>query len=133
MVEVLSIIFGRSDFLHGSDAHGEKRFYSERLLMNLTLLVKLQPNPAQAQARLETMERFNAACNAIAATAFREHPADMNEDLTASRSYQPGGVSIQQKGFADTLPNPQEDRDAVTPSALSLHLPEEDGGFRALL
>lgn len=34
--------------------------------MNLTLLIKLQPNPAQAQGLLETMERFNAACNVIA-------------------------------------------------------------------
>jgi len=44
--------------------------------MNLTLLVKLQPNPDQAQALLRTMERFNAACNAIAAVAFREGTAN---------------------------------------------------------
>jgi IS605 OrfB family transposase len=43
--------------------------------MHLTLTVKLQPNPDQAQSLLETMERFNAACNAIAETAFRERTA----------------------------------------------------------
>ena len=43
--------------------------------MQLTLTVKLQPNNAQAASLLETMEHFNAACNAIAATAFREHTA----------------------------------------------------------
>ncbi|MCY0899767.1 MAG: transposase [Firmicutes bacterium] len=43
--------------------------------MHLTLTVKLQPNPAQTQSLLVTMERFNAACNAIAETAFREHTA----------------------------------------------------------
>lgn len=44
--------------------------------MNLTWLVKLQPNPTQAQALPETMERFNAACHAMATTAFREHTAN---------------------------------------------------------
>lgn len=44
--------------------------------MNLTLLVKLQPNTDQAQALLRTMERCNAACNAIAAVAFRERTAN---------------------------------------------------------
>jgi predicted transposase len=43
--------------------------------MQLTLTVKLQPNTAQAQSLMTTMERFNAACNAIAETAFREHTA----------------------------------------------------------
>ena len=38
--------------------------------MNLTLLVKLQPDAEQLAALLETMERFNAACNAIAEVAF---------------------------------------------------------------
>jgi putative transposase len=44
--------------------------------MKLTLLIKLQPTPDQVQALLRTMERFNAACNAIAETAFREHTAN---------------------------------------------------------
>lgn len=44
--------------------------------MNLTLLVKLQPTADQATALLETMERFNAACDAIAEVAFREHTAN---------------------------------------------------------
>jgi putative transposase len=43
--------------------------------MQLTLTVKLQPNPTQAQRLLATMERFNAACHAIADTAFRERTA----------------------------------------------------------
>ncbi|MER3401906.1 MAG: hypothetical protein C4337_01040, partial [Armatimonadota bacterium] len=34
--------------------------------MNLTLMVKLMPTEEQHTALLETMERFNAACNAIA-------------------------------------------------------------------
>ena len=44
--------------------------------MNLTMLIKLQPNPAQATSLLATMERFNAACNAIAETAFHAHTAN---------------------------------------------------------
>ncbi|MCY0907658.1 MAG: hypothetical protein OWR62_04655 [Sulfobacillus thermotolerans] len=43
--------------------------------MQLTLTVHLQPNTTQAQSLLGTMERFNAACNAIANIAFREHTA----------------------------------------------------------
>lgn len=37
----------------------------------LTLMVKLQPTPDQVAALLETMERFNAACNAVAEVAFQ--------------------------------------------------------------
>ena len=44
--------------------------------MNLTLMVKLQPTLEQAAALLETMERFNAACNAVAEVAFREQTAN---------------------------------------------------------
>ncbi len=44
--------------------------------MNLTLLIKLPPNPDQAKALLRTMEQFNAACDTIAVTAFREHTAN---------------------------------------------------------
>ena len=44
--------------------------------MNLTLLIKLQPTGDQMQALLRTMERFNAACDTIAITAFREHTAN---------------------------------------------------------
>jgi putative transposase len=44
--------------------------------MNLTLMVKLQPTPDQSSALLETMERFNAACNAVAEVAFRERTAN---------------------------------------------------------
>lgn len=43
--------------------------------MKQTVLVKLQPNPEQATSLLRTMERFNAACDAIAVTAFREKTA----------------------------------------------------------
>ncbi|MER3403008.1 MAG: transposase, partial [Armatimonadota bacterium] len=44
--------------------------------MNLTLMVKLQPDAEQSAALLETMERLNAACNAIADVAFRERTAN---------------------------------------------------------
>lgn len=44
--------------------------------MNLTLMVKIQPTPEQSTALLETMERFNAACNVIAEVAFRERTAN---------------------------------------------------------
>ncbi|MER3456356.1 MAG: hypothetical protein C4304_05635 [candidate division GAL15 bacterium] len=44
--------------------------------MNLTLMVKLQPTAEQSTALLETMERFNAACNAIAEVAFKERTAN---------------------------------------------------------
>ncbi|MBX6722590.1 MAG: transposase [Dactylosporangium sp.] len=44
--------------------------------MKLTLMVKLQPTPDQAAALLETMERFNAACNAVAEVAFQERTAN---------------------------------------------------------
>jgi IS605 OrfB family transposase len=44
--------------------------------MNLTLMVKLSPSPDQHTALLATMERVNAACDAIAAVAFREHTAN---------------------------------------------------------
>lgn len=43
--------------------------------MKQTLLVKLVPSPDQHAALLRTLERFNAACNAIAAVAFRERMA----------------------------------------------------------
>src|SRR5687768_11543187 len=38
--------------------------------MKLTLILKLLPTPEQHNALLETMERFNQACNYIAALAF---------------------------------------------------------------
>jgi len=44
--------------------------------MNLTLMVKLMPTTEQHQALLETMERFNAACNAIAEAAFEHRTAN---------------------------------------------------------
>jgi len=44
--------------------------------MHLTLLIKLQPTPEQQATLLATMERFNAACNAIAEVAFRECTAN---------------------------------------------------------
>jgi len=43
--------------------------------MKQTMLVKLQPSQAQAVSLLRTMECFNAACDAIAVTAFREQTA----------------------------------------------------------
>jgi putative transposase len=44
--------------------------------MKQTLAVKLAPSPEQASSLLATMERFNAACDAIAAVAFRERCAN---------------------------------------------------------
>lgn len=39
-------------------------------------MVKLRPTSEQSAALLETMERFNAACNAVAEVAFRERSAN---------------------------------------------------------
>ncbi len=44
--------------------------------MKQTLLVKLAPTPEQHAALVRTLEAFNAACNAIAAVAFRERCAN---------------------------------------------------------
>lgn len=43
--------------------------------MKQTLVGKLVPDAEQHAALVETMERFNAACDAIATVAFREHTA----------------------------------------------------------
>jgi IS605 OrfB family transposase len=43
--------------------------------MKQTLLVKLAPTLTQHAKLLQTLERFNAACNAIAATAFQKQTA----------------------------------------------------------
>ncbi|HEU4782978.1 MAG TPA: RNA-guided endonuclease TnpB family protein [Ktedonobacterales bacterium] len=47
--------------------------------MKQTLLVKLAPTPNQHASLLRTLERFNAACNAIAAVAFAERCANKIE------------------------------------------------------
>ena len=44
--------------------------------MKLTMPVKLAPTPEQHVALLATMRRFNAACDAIAVTAFKERCAN---------------------------------------------------------
>jgi putative transposase len=44
--------------------------------MKQTVLVKLLSTPEHDRALRQTMERFNAACNAIAEVAFREHTVD---------------------------------------------------------
>ena len=44
--------------------------------MKLKLPVKLAPSPEQHAALLATMERFNSACEALAAVAFRERCAN---------------------------------------------------------
>ena len=44
--------------------------------MNLTLMVKLMPTTEQRDSLLSTMERFNAACNAIAEVAFEHKTAN---------------------------------------------------------
>ncbi len=47
--------------------------------MKQTLLVKLAPAPEQHAALVRTLETFNAACNDIAAVAFRERMANKIE------------------------------------------------------
>lgn len=49
------------------------------LAMNLTMQLKLLPVPEQADAMLRTMERFNAACDALAAIAFANRCANKVE------------------------------------------------------
>src|ERR1700738_3179949 len=44
--------------------------------MKLTLAIRLMPSPEQHVALVATVERFNAACNAIAEVAFGEHLAN---------------------------------------------------------
>src|SRR5712691_10375325 len=44
--------------------------------MKLTLAIKLAPGREQYAALVAALERFNAACNAIADVAFREHLAN---------------------------------------------------------
>lgn len=43
--------------------------------MKLTQLLKLQPTEEQTKLLLETMERFNTACNYVSQIAFNEHTA----------------------------------------------------------
>ena len=47
--------------------------------MKQTMLLKLAPTPEQAQALLDTMHTFNAACNSIAAQAFESQVANKFE------------------------------------------------------
>jgi IS605 OrfB family transposase len=47
--------------------------------MNLTMQLKLLPVPEQADAMLRTMERFNAACDALASVAFANRCANKVE------------------------------------------------------
>ena len=47
--------------------------------MNLTMQLKLLPTPGQADVMLRTMERFNAACDALAAVAFANRCANKVE------------------------------------------------------
>lgn len=44
--------------------------------MNLTFMVKLNPTPEQHRLLLETMERFNAACDYVASIAFAYRTAN---------------------------------------------------------
>ena len=47
--------------------------------MKLTMQVKLLPSEQQAKTLLATMERFNAACNAIAEVTHTNHCANKVE------------------------------------------------------
>jgi putative transposase len=49
------------------------------LPMNLTMQLKLLPTPEQGDVMLRTMERFNAACDALAAVAFANRCANKVE------------------------------------------------------
>jgi putative transposase len=49
------------------------------LAMKLTMQLKLLPTAEQADAMLRTMERFNAACDALAAVAFANRCANKQE------------------------------------------------------
>lgn len=42
------------------------------MTMNVALMVKLLPTEEQHTALLETMERFNGACNVVAEISFQE-------------------------------------------------------------
>ncbi len=46
--------------------------------MHLTWLIKLHPNGEETHALRATVELFNAACNPMAATAWRKHTANKN-------------------------------------------------------
>jgi len=65
--------------------------------MKLTLPVKLAPTPEQHQALLETMERFNEACNDIAEVAYRNRLANKwaLHKLTYYRVREQYGLSAQ--------------------------------------
>lgn len=65
--------------------------------MKLTLMVKMLPTTEQRRALLETMERFNAACNAIAEVAFAEHTANKIrlQKLVYGRIREEFGLSAQ--------------------------------------
>jgi predicted transposase len=56
--------------------------------MKQTLLVKLAPTPEHQAALLRTLEAFNAACNAMAATAFEHRLANK--------------IALQQRVYYDT-------------------------------
>src|SRR5262249_45371732 len=47
--------------------------------MKQTVLVRLDPTPAQHASLLRTLEAFNAACNAVAEVAFAHHHANKIE------------------------------------------------------
>lgn len=49
------------------------------IAMKLTMQLKLLPSPEQADAMLRTMERFNAACNKLAAVSFANRQANKVE------------------------------------------------------
>ena len=75
--------------------------------MNLTLMVKLMPTTEQHQALLETMERFNAACNAIAEAAFEHRTANKIrlQKLVYDRIRKEFGLSAQMTVRAISIKN----------------------------
>jgi putative transposase len=58
-----------------SQIHTSRERLFSNAFVRLKVQIKLQPTPQQQRALLATMERFNAACDAIADVAFRDRCA----------------------------------------------------------
>jgi putative transposase len=91
--------------------------------MHLTLLSKLQPTTDQAQTLLHTMEQVNATCNALAATAFREHTAHKIrwQKLVYADIRTTGGLPAQMTGRAMSKGAAAYKRDNTVPPTCRPH------------
>jgi putative transposase len=73
---------GNSGLQAGEERTPPITIYSLKIIFNgmlQTLMVKLDPSPEQHKMLLETMKRFNEACNHIAETVFSLHSANKVE------------------------------------------------------